>query len=357
MRRYSSLTRRTNTHLPAAFRAAHQLCFIVHDVMTHLLVSGERASAFTTAFEFRDEADRLAFEEADDVFVWLEQSRRVDERITLLITTVFPRVLSDMLHCFYEALETSRKGKLTLAFMLVRKPLQESLFLLESVIADPRDFAEKLIVDPVKLWSQGAGGVEVHTKRIKKVLDLLGEGNRFDAEYIAQLRYDKTAQDGFDGICNKAMHLFTNHPAIRTEPLNINFIFSTIDSMRTQWSYLYSRLPYLLFYMHRIVEHVCASIAPTLPDYLWDMDRRISALILLWWDTVEPPYAEPHLEDFVLKTRDWLVDHCRAAGYRAPRRRDLPKMASTGAYPGEPANKIAERNRLFTIAAAVTGSL
>jgi hypothetical protein len=325
--------------------------------MTQLLASGENASAFNMTFEFRDEADRSAFEKANDAFEWLEQSRRVDEREALLVTTVFPAVLSDMLHCFYEALEVSRKGKLAIAFMLVRKPLQESLFLLESVIADRSDFAKKLSTDPVKLWSQTAGGVEVHAKRIQKVLDVLKEGHRFDAEYLAQLRYDKKAQDGFDGVCNKAMHLFTSHEAIRTEPLNINFIFSGMDSKLTQWSYFYSRLPYLLVYMHRIVEHVCATILPTDPVYLQDMDRRISALVLLWWDTVGSPYDEPHLENFVLKTRDWLFEHCREAGYRPPSRPDLVKMADTGAYPGESQAKLAKRNMHFTLAAAASGSL
>jgi hypothetical protein len=209
-----SIKNRVNTHLPSSHWTAHQLCFTVHDVMTQLLASGENASAFNMTFEFRDEADRSAFEKANDAFEWLEQSRRVDEREALLVTTVFPAVLSDMLHCFYEALEVSRKGKLAIAFMLVRKPLQESLFLLESVIADRSDFAKKLSTDPVKLWSQTAGGVEVHAKRIQKVLDVLKEGHRFDAEYLAQLRYDKKAQDGFDVfatrpcICLRATKLF-----------------------------------------------------------------------------------------------------------------------------------------------------
>ncbi len=187
--------------------------------------------------------------------------------------------------------------------------------------------------------------------------DVLGEGHRFDAKYLAQLRYDKGTRDGFDGICNTAMHLFTNHTAILTDPLNINFIFSNMESTLTQWSYMYSRLPYLLVYMHRIVEHVCAAIAPTDPVYVHDMDRRISALVLLWWDTLKPPYVEPHLCKFVLKTRDWLFKHCNEAGYRAPGRLDLAKMADTGAYPGESQDTIAERSRQFARAAAASGSL
>jgi hypothetical protein len=317
--------------------------------MCQLLVSGEKASVFWTSVDIRDEADRLALEQADNVFVWLQQTRRIDERATVLVTTIFPRVLSDMLHCIYEALETSRKAKLIISFMLVRKPLQESLFLLESIVVDRLDFAEKLVSAPTRLWSQGAGGKQVHVKRIQKVLDVLGETHRFDAEFLAQLRYDKDAHDGFDGVCNKAIHLFTNHSSIQTEPLNINFIFSNIESMHTQWSYLYSRLPYLLVYIHRLVEHVCAKISPTLDTYLWDMDRRIAAHVLLWWDTVDPLYAEPRLHSFVLQTSDWLAQHCQAAGFRKPNRRDLARMRTTGAYPGEPRGEVERRNRGYTL--------
>lgn len=352
---YSTLAGRTNTRLPANYWIAHELCFKVHDVMTALLVSGQKQSAFFVELGFRDQADREAFENGD-LFDWLEKSRRVEERAAILVTTIFPAVLSDMVHCFYEALETSRKAKLTITFMLLRKPLQEGLFLLESVLIDPRDFAEKMTIDPLKLASQGAGGVEVHTKRIQRALELLGDTEFFDAGYLAQIRYSKAASDGFDGICNKAIHLFTSHKAIQTDPLDINFIFSGPDSWVTQWSYVYSRLPYLLVYIHRIVERVCSVIAPTQPEYVDDMNRRISALILLWWDTVEPPYNDMHLQRFVDATRRWLLTHCRQSGYPEPMYSDLTTMAETGAFPGESPTLSAERNLNYERAAAATAA-
>jgi hypothetical protein len=269
---------------------------------------------------------------------------------------MFPAILGDMLHCFYEALETSRKAKLGISFMLLRKPLQESLYVLEAVIADRADFAKKLTEDPIKLWSQGIGGREAHARNIQKVLDAIGESDRFDAAYLAQLRYDKSAEDGFDGICNKAMHLFTDHKAIKTERMNINFIFSNRDSMLTQWSYIYSRLPYLLVYMHSIVEHVCKGIAPTSPAYLDDMKRRISALVLLWWEAIEDPYSEPHLENFAERTRDWLYQHCNEAGFSRPTSADLIRMGADGAFPNEPRASVARRLDQFMRDAAASGS-
>jgi hypothetical protein len=127
--------------------------------MTQLLVSGLKASAFRVTVTFRDDEDRKTFEQ-EDIFDWLETTRRVDERVAILVTTVFPAVLGDVLNCFYEALETSRKGKLGVSFILIRKPLQESLFLLESIVADRKEFADKLTSAPLKLRGQKAGGMD-----------------------------------------------------------------------------------------------------------------------------------------------------------------------------------------------------
>ena len=325
-------------------------------MMTQLLVSGEKARAFYASFDLPDEVARREFENASDIFEWLDKHRSAEDRATVLITTMFPAILSDMLHCFYEALETSRKAKLAISFMLLRKPLQEALYVLEAVIADRAGFAQKLTDDPIKLWSQGIGGHEAHTKNIQTVLDTVGETDRFSAAYLAQLRYDKGADDGFDAICNKAMHLFTGHKSIKTERLNINFIFSNWEGKLSQWSYIYSRLPYLLVYMHSIVEYVCKDISPTSPAYLNDMKRRISALVLLWWEVVEEPYIEPHLETFVGRTRDWLYRHCEEAGFSEPAKPDLIRMGEDGSFPNETRASVAKRLNQFMHDAAASGS-
>lgn len=338
-------------HLPDRYDIGHSLCFMIHDVLLHLLKYWEEGKFISRSISFRDDADRVSFEEAEDVFAWLEQTRSIEDRAPILTTTVFPAVLSDMLHCFYEAFESSRKAKLNITYMLLRKPLQESLFLLEAIVADPIDFAEKLSTEPLKLRALKVGGVELHAQRIQKVIDAIGEEDRLTASYIAQLRYDKSSTDSFDGVCNHAMHLFTEHKAIRTEPLNINFIFSDWESKLTQWSYLYSRLPYLMFYAHRVVERVAATIAPTHPEYLEDIDRRISAFILLWWKTIENHYIAEPLEKFVLETEKRLVGHCQRAGYRFPNDSDLQRMSLTGAFPGERVAEVKKRNLRYSLQA------
>jgi hypothetical protein len=320
------------TLLPDFLMPAHQLCFLNHDILVELLRSGEESGIFFQKFQFKDESDKELFQDVQDVFSWLERSGRSEERVELLKRVVFPALLSDFLHFVYESLESSRKEKLAVAYALIRKPLQETLFLFEVIAAGPERFAASLIEDPLKLRVKNAGGIDGHAKRIAVVLDVIGESDRFDPEYLARLRYAKV-EDGFDGICNHAMHLFTEHEAIRTEALNINFIFSGRDQHITQWYYLYSRLPYLLFYARRLVEHVCSTFAKTDPEYLANLERRVMAGTLLWAPKIEETYRHEVIDKFVRATAERLDHECNSVGCRPLENRDLVVMFNTGHIP------------------------
>lgn len=332
------------TFLPDTFVLGHELCFLTHDFMAELLRSAEEQGAFTREITFKDDEDRRAFESAEDVFAWFETTGRLDERAEFLRQTVFPALLADFLHFIYEALEASRKAKLSVAYALLRKPIQEVLFVLESIAADLSVFSEYLVNDPHRLHSQKAGGVEAHTRRIGQVLDAMNARDRFDPAYLAQLRYDKGAEDGFDGPCNTATHLFTSHDAIRTEKMNINFIFSGWEQKLSQWAFLYSRLPYVLAYAHGLTEHVFASIETHDGEYLAFSQRRLAAATELWAETIPEPYRHAELSRFSAVVRRQLWSDCRAANRRTPTRRDLARMRVDGAMPGQSRASVAFRN-------------
>lgn len=336
------------TVLPDRYLFGHELCFLTHDILAELIVSAEQQGVFSERFTFRDNADSLAFENADDVFAWFDATGRKEERAGFLRRTVFPALMSDFLHFVYEALESSRKAKLNITYALLRKPLQENLFLLELIASDLHSFATHLTENPLLLRSQKAGGLDVHNRRIASVLTTLGEAERFDAGYLAQLRYDKNADDGFDGICNKAVHLFTEHHAIRTEKLNINFIFSDWDAKLTQWGYLYSRLPYLLAYAHCLAEHVFGTFERSDPVYFADIKRRLHAATILWADTLEDKYRHPGLVNFAESVRVQLESECRANKWPTPTKSHLLRMRADGAWPGESGVAVRLRHLRFS---------
>lgn len=330
--------------LPKQFDIAHHLCFTVHDVMVEIIRAGEASKLFTTQIDLTDEeSDELS--NSVNIFDWLEAKGKLTDRANAVVATAFPAILSDALHCIFEALECSRKAKLAITFMLIRKPIQETLYVLESMALNKLDFANTLANDPLFLRPKNAGGIEGHQNRIRVLLNVLDTTQCFNANYIAMLRYNKSSEDSFDGICNLAMHLFTEHRAIRTDRLNINYIFSDWNSKITQWNFLYSRLPYLICYMHLLIEYILSGIIQTPKEYIYDIKRRISALVILWWSSIEPSYQTEELKIFYVQTKCWLDEHCLSRGFVTPTKKHLNKMYKTGAYPNEP-EALIEKRRL-----------
>lgn len=291
---------------PKEFEGAHLACFYMHDVMVEFIRSGEEHEAFIQNFDLT-EVEKHSLESTDlHILEWLEENKRYEDRSLVLRTVVLPAVLSDMLHCIFEGLTASKKGKMAVAYMLLRKPLQESLYLLESMALDETDFVNKLSDDPLFLRPKNGGGPEGHTRRINKILSKIGLNEALDGQYISELRYDKQSYDSFDRVCNHAMHLFTEHNAIKTELLNINFVFSEAEQIYTQQRYIYTRLPYLLYYAYHLFEHIAAAIAPTTPDYFMDINRRIAAYILLAYLEMDEEFVTEQMDKLAACLQNFL---------------------------------------------------
>ena len=295
--------------LPTEFLYQHNFAFLYHDIMCEFLQSGEEKNIFKKQFLFDNEEEAKSFKQTQDVFEWLEHHNKTQLRAEVLRATVFPAVLSDFLHFIFEALDCSRKEKLTVAFALLRKPIQENLYVLESIALDPEDFAKQLSGNPAGLHGPGIGGVEAHYRHISDVLIKLNLENQFDAQYLANLRYEKSG-DCLAGTCDLALHLFTKHPKIKTEDLNINFIFSKRDEHITQWAFLYGRLPYILAYAWEMVMHLSRYLAIIDSNYMGDLKFRITANSQLWWASIPEYLKTKELEKFANEQKSWFDNYC-----------------------------------------------
>lgn len=301
-----------NNFLPKEFVSGHELCFFIHDLLVNTLVSGENQNIFNYEFSLEEKlANNLGNDE--DIFLFLQENELYEHRNKVLKTIILPAVLSDSLHCIYEALISSKKGKLNISYMLIRKPIQESLYLLESMIIDETTFGKNMAENPLELRPSVVmkkNGVNGHEERINIVLNKLQLSNLFSASYLANLRYNKRCEDNFDGICNHAMHLFTEHDAIKTDKLNINFIFSDYNSKLTQWAYLYSRLPYLLLYLYYVIEYLIEEICPTEKSYIEEMELRIFAHFILLFENLDETYYSDELLKIIEFATNKLNDFC-----------------------------------------------
>lgn len=331
-KQYEPLRSAEGGFLPKQFDVAHDICFVIHDAMCAILADGEAGDFFKHRLAFRDEAMSASFDASDDTIEWLLKNGLNEDVAKILKCVTFPAVLSDMLHCLYEALECSRKAKLNVTYMLLRKPLQEGLYVLEEIVISLDDFANKLRTKPLALRAERAGGIDAHAARIAAVLEVLRSEVRFSPRRLAELRYDKAL--GFDGMCNQAMHLFTEHQAIRTELMNINFVFSGPAEKQEQWSYLYAHLPYLLDYMRLVVDNIAHGMALLDPRYQEDLQRKVSALMCLWAAWADPAAFDEALAVHAYDHHAWLHTHCERHGYKDLDYIDMRAMAH-GGFVGE----------------------
>lgn len=116
--------------------------------MVEFIKSGEMHDVFNQSINITEE-EGFSLEKTDQhILDWLEENNKSEQRNLVIRTVVLPAVLSDMLHCIFEGLSASKKGKMAVSFMLLRKPLQESLYLLESMAIDKNSFVEHLSKDP-----------------------------------------------------------------------------------------------------------------------------------------------------------------------------------------------------------------
>ena len=140
--------------------------------------------------------------------------------------------------------------------------------------------------------------------------------------------------------------------AIVTKPYQANFIFSSYRDTVSQWSYLYSRLPYVLLYCISILEHISGRFALTPADYSNDMDRRLSAGYILSLTAVSDEFKSDHLYALAESKLGWLYKHCEESEFPFDDTESIDiealiRMAETGAFPGESEERVQIRDTFY----------
>jgi len=302
--------------LPKEFRNSHEYCFFLHDQMVETLKSGEKAQIFDIQVEFKDERHPNEIEglSSEEFIDWLENHSYKEDVYLLYYKQVVAALLSDFLHFVYEALESSRKGKLTVSYALLRKPFKENLFYFEWLLADPRDFLSRFNSERNNRFSFPTDvSRERKIELIRKAMKNTRYENWLDAEFLYELRYNKSAPFGMEALWQKANHLFTSFRYMETEKCNFNFVFSNEEAHYSQWEQIYSFLPILLFHAVQVVEAIIDNFAKRAHADADITPLRTSIGMLLWMQDgpwkVRIPNLESEIEK-ILKDTDLKCPHC-----------------------------------------------
>lgn len=83
------------------------------------------------------------FEKLDDnsdLFEWLDNNGFHEKALHGFECNMFFSLLQDFCFFIYESLSCAARGKITVAYSLLRKPIRDNLFYLEWLLADKDDF-------------------------------------------------------------------------------------------------------------------------------------------------------------------------------------------------------------------------
>jgi len=241
--------------LPQEYKELHNLCFYLHNILVQVAKEGEKKKLFHTLYNIKKISDIQAIEDNDDILEWLCNNGYEDEFKSIIIKQVLIATISDYCHYIYEALKCSEKSKLAITYTLLRKPLKDNLLLFEWIIANRNEFVENFQKDSN---FYAIDKVDSNKKKvfIEYSVNQINYGQTFNAAFVYSLRYSKKAEYSLERLWNLANHVVTTCQYYKTESLNLNFIFSGADSKESQWNYLYSVLPYLLFYTVEVIQVV-----------------------------------------------------------------------------------------------------
>jgi hypothetical protein len=284
--------------LPNKYQFKHNFLYFLYGVLVRIVKTGENTGVFQHAFELKNSNDIDSIQKlsSEDIIDFLQDNGYEEEVNEMLKRQIFDAVLSDFLQFIQNALITSERAQLSVTFSLLRKPLKDNLLILEWILADSSDFLKEFKSND----SNKSVAIDKLTKE-KKIQIISGAIDKterpfFPADFMYELRYDKTKHYGFEQIWNKANHIITSNRNYATEDMNLNFVFSQESGKISQWNILYETLPSLLLYSI----FVCDTIYKSFSNNKSIIDTELSIRLMSAYVLSENQLKEPGKEQLEL---------------------------------------------------------
>lgn len=273
--------------LPREFWISHRFVETLHDRLVEIIGALGPGGFAEIKMDFRNQEEEAEFEKLDghtieEVLPWLESHGYSSVIGDIMLKQFFPALLMDFCEFLSEAIQSSERGKTTVAFALLRKPLKDNLHYLEWLLADPSAILTSIYNDPPAKFALGSIQQRNQAVRvIAEVLNRIPGSLALDPEFIYELRYEKTVIHGFDHYWDRALHLVTVHKHLATAARNMNFIFDGDAARVGDWRRIYSALPMLLYYAVEICECLAVMVTGAVtPNYVEaSLHRKVGLIV------------------------------------------------------------------------------
>jgi hypothetical protein len=251
-------------NLPRKYHFAYQYCEFLYNNLVSTLNSLKEGQFFNHSVKFQDDKEFRIYEklEPEEIVDKLFQSdKHILDAFMFVYKPLIEALLFDYITYMSEILLNILKDNLVICYSLLRKPLKETLTILEMICKNPalfvRDFwnKEPKNVDPNRL------SFEQKKQNIKEIVEMVDVFGIHSYKVIYEVRFGRETYLGFDSVWNRAIHLVTNREYSETEKRNLNFIFAGKEEKQNMLHHIFYTLPIILCYTNDVVEMLVSWIA------------------------------------------------------------------------------------------------
>lgn len=207
-------------NIPPEYHRRHEFLIYLFQQIQDLILNTQSKAIRGFDVKLSSEIDLDAFQKDPIKYAALN----LPEAKKPIIDDVCLALMGDFLAFTYTSFMAFEKRTFAPGYANLRKPLQENLLLLTWIYGDDADFFDRFLNDPPSDFKQMESDIKLRREIFDKALKS-GLSSHFEYEFVEKMIYDKSFANGLAGPMTKAIHLFTNHKAIRTEDMNFNFIF------------------------------------------------------------------------------------------------------------------------------------
>ena len=264
--------------IPNEHIASYDFLIYFKNVLIDILHYADLEKLSNVKINFKNEEDFLAFQTVSEtegkekLTEWLLASDYSNEILEYHKKHLFFSLLRDFYNYYSASLENIIKPNVSVAWALLRKPLQETLAYIEWLAVDANEL--------VRLMLESHEAKEYDISRLKKttikenIAKLTGKTGVLPNEMnIYEFRYSQEYEHSINGILNGANHMVVNRSAsFKTSPSGLNFVFMDGNEFKSGIGLYYTALPYLLFYTSNIIMDLFADIAG-MNDYTKIMNK------------------------------------------------------------------------------------
>lgn len=253
-----TVNRDTKIFLPKEYHFINNVCSHLYDQLTEVFVEEDYSNMSSTTIDFETESSLNAATEQSNghPFDILAKANRNQDLEIVVTKHVFMSILSDMVNFIYESIRIAQKGKMSVAYALLRKPFTDQLCILEQILVNRTDFINRFYHngDPMS-YDPSSKNIDKR-KIIEDSVSKLGLVF-FDHNIIYELRYDKSAEYSINAFSNHALHIVTRDANYKTEKQGLNFTFPMeVEEIKEYLDHYYQAVFMLLLYTTAVADNI-----------------------------------------------------------------------------------------------------